>query len=211
MLVTRRQGLLGGQSILYLPSDSEIRELRFVRKFQLVSLAAYSARLPLSVAPVRREGVEPSPRQVVLWFFGGLSVRLKQFAALPYRMRDDDIEILLITTRKKRRWSVPKGWPIKHGTPQQTAAIEAYEEAGVRGAVGERRVGQFSKRRVKKKQFVMCDVQIFPLEVTRQQGNWPEKQQQSRIWVAPRKAARLVKKAGLRRAIKNFEVGNDQI
>ena len=211
MLVTRRQGLLGGQSILYLPSDSEIRELRFVRKFQLVSLAAYSARLPLSVAPVRREGVEPSPRQVVLWFFGGLSVRLKQFAALPYRMRDDDVEILLITTRKKRRWSVPKGWPIKHGTPQQTAAIEAYEEAGVRGAVGERRVGQFSKRRVKKKQFVMCDVQIFPLEVTRQQGNWPEKQQRSRIWVAPRKAARLVKKAGLRRAIKNFEVGNDQI
>jgi hypothetical protein len=27
----------------------------------------------------------------------------------------------------------------------------------------------------------------------------------SRIWVAPRTAARLVKKAGLRRAIKNFE------
>jgi 8-oxo-dGTP pyrophosphatase MutT (NUDIX family) len=165
----------------------------------------------MSVAPVRRAGLEPSPQQVVLWFFGGLSMKLKQFAALPYRMRDDDVEILLITTRKKRRWSVPKGWPIKHGTPQQTAAIEAYEEAGVRGAVGKRRIGQFSKRRVKKKQSVMCDVQIFPLEVTRQQGNWPEKQERTRIWVAPRKAARLVKKAGLRRAIKNFEVGSDQI
>jgi 8-oxo-dGTP pyrophosphatase MutT (NUDIX family) len=62
-----------------------------------------------------------------------LSVKYKQFAALPYRIRDSDVEILLITTRKKRRWSVPKGWPIKHSTAQQTAAIEAYEEAGVRG------------------------------------------------------------------------------
>jgi ADP-ribose pyrophosphatase YjhB (NUDIX family) len=52
-------------------------------------------------------------------------VKCKQFAALPYRIRDDDVEILLITTRKNRRWSVPKGWPIKHSTPQQTAAIEA--------------------------------------------------------------------------------------
>jgi 8-oxo-dGTP pyrophosphatase MutT (NUDIX family) len=63
---------------------------------------------------------------------GGLTVKFKQFAALPYRMRDDDVEILLITTRKKHRWSVPKGWPIKHSTPQTTAKIEAYEEAGVR-------------------------------------------------------------------------------
>jgi hypothetical protein len=33
-------------------------------------------------------------------------MKFKQFAALPYRMRDDDLEILLITTRNKRRWSV---------------------------------------------------------------------------------------------------------
>jgi hypothetical protein len=52
---------------------------------------------------------------------------------------------------------------------------------------------------------VICDVQIFPLQVSRQQSDWPEKQERSRIWVAPRKAVRLVKKAGLRRAIKNFE------
>jgi 8-oxo-dGTP pyrophosphatase MutT (NUDIX family) len=55
-------------------------------------------------------------------------------------MRDNDVEILLITTRKKRRWSVPKGWPIKDSTPQQTAATEAYEEAGVRGSVGKKRL-----------------------------------------------------------------------
>jgi 8-oxo-dGTP pyrophosphatase MutT (NUDIX family) len=132
-------------------------------------------------------------------------MKFKQFAALPYRMRHDAVEILLITTRKKRRWSVPKGWPIRRNTPQQTAATEAYEEAGVHGAVGIRHIGQFRKRRLKKEKPVMCDVQIYPLEVTRQQENWPEKHERKRIWVAPRKASKLVKKAGLRRAIKSYQ------
>jgi 8-oxo-dGTP pyrophosphatase MutT (NUDIX family) len=128
----------------------------------------------------------------------------KQFAALPYRRRDDNVEILLITTRKKRRWSVPKGWPIKRSTPQQTALTEAYEEAGVTGEMGHTQIGRFRKRRQRKREPVLCEVQIFPLEVTRQQHDWPEKYERSRMWVAPRKAAKLVKKSGLRRAIKEF-------
>ena len=131
-------------------------------------------------------------------------MRYKQFAALPYRMRNNDVEILLITTRKKGRWSIPKGWPIKHTTPQQTAAVEAYEEAGVRGAAGTEMLGTFRKRRVRKKKSVICDVEIFPLKVGLLEGRWPEKRERSRIWVAPRDAAKLVNKAGLRRAIKNL-------
>jgi glyoxylase-like metal-dependent hydrolase (beta-lactamase superfamily II) len=91
----------------------------------------------------------------------------------------------------------------KH-TPQQTAVIEAYEEAGVLGDIGETEIGRFRKRKQRKNQQVVCEVQIFPLEVTRQQNHWPEKQERSRMWVAPREAAKLGKKAGLRRAIKNF-------
>jgi 8-oxo-dGTP pyrophosphatase MutT (NUDIX family) len=100
-------------------------------------------------------------------------VKFKQFAALPFRTREDDLEILLITTRKKRRWSVPKGWPIKRTAPHETAVIEAYEEAGVRGEIGEKQIGRFRKRRQRKKQSVLCEVQIFPLEVTHQQNDWP--------------------------------------
>jgi 8-oxo-dGTP pyrophosphatase MutT (NUDIX family) len=134
-------------------------------------------------------------------------VKFKQFAALPYRMRDADVEILLITTRKKRRWSVPKGWPMKRTAPHETAAIEAYEEAGVYGTIGKRPIGQFKKRRLKKKHAVLCDVRIFPMEVEHEQENWPEKNERTRIWLAPRQAAKLVKTAGLRRAIKTVEGG----
>jgi 8-oxo-dGTP pyrophosphatase MutT (NUDIX family) len=137
--------------------------------------------------------------------FGEHQVKFKQFAALPYRTSDANLKILLITTRKKRRWSVPKGWPMKRRKPHETAATEAYEEAGVRGAVARKQIGQFKKRRMKKKRSVLCAVGIFPLQVKRTQQNWPEKFERSRIWVAPREAARLVNKRGLRRAIMEFE------
>jgi 8-oxo-dGTP pyrophosphatase MutT (NUDIX family) len=131
-------------------------------------------------------------------------MKFKQFAALPYRLREDDVEILLITTRKKGHWSVPKGWLIKDGTPAGTAAVEAFEEAGVRGAVAEKHIGRFRKRRLRKRQLVFCDVRIFPMKVRRQQSIWPEMEQRSRIWVSQGKAARMVKKPGLRRAIREF-------
>jgi 8-oxo-dGTP pyrophosphatase MutT (NUDIX family) len=66
----------------------------------------------------------------------------KQFAALPFRILDQEISVLLITTRRKRRWSVPKGWPILPGKPHLTAEIEAYEEAGLIGKVGEKPLGR---------------------------------------------------------------------
>src|SRR4051794_23973090 len=79
-----------------------------------------------------------------------------------------------------------KGWPIKHSTPQTTAKIEAYEEAGVRGDIGSKQIGRFTKRRRRKLQSVLCEVEIF------QQGDWPEKRERRRMWVAARKAAKLV-------------------
>jgi 8-oxo-dGTP pyrophosphatase MutT (NUDIX family) len=131
-------------------------------------------------------------------------VKFKQFAALPFRMRHNDLEILLITTRKRRRWSVPKGWPIRRSTPQQTAALEAYEEAGVQGITGAKQIGRFQKRRQRKGKSVQCEVEIFPLEVKRQRTDWLEKAERSRMWVDPQRALKLVKKQGLRRAIKQF-------
>jgi 8-oxo-dGTP pyrophosphatase MutT (NUDIX family) len=133
------------------------------------------------------------------------SVKLKQFAALPYRMHHATLEVLLITTRKKRQWSVPKGWRKKRSSPQQAAAAEAYEEAGVFGHIGARQIGRFKNRRLKKKKAVFCDVRIFSLRVKRQASDWPERDERDCIWVPPLTAAKLVKKAGLRRAIERFE------
>src|SRR5215217_2908710 len=149
--------------------------------------------------------------QFVLGLWELAAVKFKQFAALPFRTREDNLEILLITTRKKRRWSVSKGWPITRTAPHETAVIEAYEEAGVRGEISRKQIGRFRKRRQRKKQSVPCEVQIFPLEVTHLQNDWPEKRERNRMWVAPRKAAKLVKKSGLRPAIEDLRIRDLQM
>lgn len=125
----------------------------------------------------------------------------KQYAALPYRLVNAKPEILLITTRKKGRWSVPKGWPMKGRLPPHAAAIEAFEEAGVVGKMSARKVGRFKHRKTKGGKEVRCAVEVFPLAVQDKVNPWPEKHQRKRRWFAGEEAIQRVRKKGLRRAI----------
>jgi 8-oxo-dGTP pyrophosphatase MutT (NUDIX family) len=100
-----------------------------------------------------------------------------QYAALPYRMNGGTRpEVMLVTSRETRRWIIPKSWPHKGKAPHRSAAREAFEEAGVIGAVGRQSVGSFLyEKRLKKGGVVACEVLVFALEVKRQSKEWPEK------------------------------------
>lgn len=94
-----------------------------------------------------------------------------QYAALPYRFTADAaLEILLVTTRRSKRWIIPKGWPIKGLTSAKSAAREAFEEAGVRGKIGAKSVGLFKYNKLLDEHGfeVSCEVKVFPLLVKRQ-------------------------------------------
>ncbi|HEY1934850.1 MAG TPA: NUDIX hydrolase [Acetobacteraceae bacterium] len=68
-----------------------------------------------------------------------------QYGALPYSLnKAGEIEVLLLTSRTRRRWIIPKGWPIKGLKPAKSAAREAFEEAGVRGTVSGKPLGRFT-------------------------------------------------------------------
>ena len=56
----------------------------------------------------------------------------EQVAAVCYRLRGARIQFLLVQTRKKR-WTFPKGCIEPGLTYAQSAALEAFEEAGVHG------------------------------------------------------------------------------
>ena len=51
----------------------------------------------------------------------------RQSAVLPYRMRDGDPEVLLISSRKGTRWVLPKGIVEPGLTPPESAAKESRE------------------------------------------------------------------------------------
>ena len=60
----------------------------------------------------------------------------QQVAAVCFRILSTDIEFLLVRTRRNR-WTFPKGGMHAGLTQAQSAAVEAYEEAGVHGRIEE--------------------------------------------------------------------------
>ena len=85
------------------------------------------------------------------------------------------------------------------------AAREAFEEAGVVGAVAKRSVGSFTyEKRLKNGGAVVCEVRVFPLEVSRQNKQWPEKQERVVKWLSASQAAEKVKEPMLGEIIRRL-------
>ena len=129
-----------------------------------------------------------------------------QFAALCYRITKDKTEILLITSRRSGRWIVPKGWPIAGKTPGETALIEAWEEAGVRGKASEHCIGIFSYLKMTEpKTNLPCLGLVFPVKVKSLAKDYPEAGQRRRKWLRPKKAAARVSEPELAQIIRHFD------
>lgn len=122
-----------------------------------------------------------------------------QYGALCWRMHRGKVEVLLITSRDTGRWIIPKGWPIDGLTPADTAAREAWEEAGVQGDVVNTHLGMFGYNKVlTPRQSVPCSVQVFGLRVAQLKNKFPEQSERRRKWFAFEKAARKVAEPELR-------------
>jgi 8-oxo-dGTP pyrophosphatase MutT (NUDIX family) len=160
------------------------------------------ARGSRSKASIRRSEIPRKPRRPKI-----KSALRIQYAALPYRFTPDAaLEILLVTTRRSRRWIIPKGWPIKGLKPPKSAAREAFEEAGVRGKVAGKSLGFFRYNKLLDEQGieVSCEVKVFPLLVRRQSESWPELEQRLILWVEPAKAVSLIKERQLKKLVAAF-------
>jgi 8-oxo-dGTP pyrophosphatase MutT (NUDIX family) len=130
----------------------------------------------------------------------GDSTILSQYGALPYLITEQEgIRILLVTTRGRRNWIIPKGWPIRNLTAAATAAREAYEEAGLVGAiVSDAPLGYFRYQKPgNPRRVTIFEVSVFLFAVERQLRKWPEKSERETRWFAPEEAAALVAPLGL--------------
>jgi predicted phosphate transport protein (TIGR00153 family) len=134
---------------------------------------------------------------------------MRQIAVLPYRFggpgRDGPTEILLITSRGTGRWVIPKGNPLTGLSRHASAAIEAEEEAGVLGAVCPTAIGSYNYRKRRANgASVMLDVEVFPLAVTKELGEWKEQDERERRWFGLDEAAGVVDEPDLQAMIRSF-------
>jgi 8-oxo-dGTP pyrophosphatase MutT (NUDIX family) len=130
----------------------------------------------------------------------------RQVGALCYRWSDDQIEILLITTRRTGRWMIPKGWPMKSRPDHEAAAREAYEEAGAVGQAQPHIIGNFVTKKMQSSgDYLPHRIDVYPLCVEEMHDNFPESGQRSRQWFQPAEAISKCDDAGLRKIIARID------
>ncbi|WP_432817081.1 NUDIX hydrolase [Sulfitobacter sp. JB4-11] len=129
-----------------------------------------------------------------------------QFAALCYRVKRGKVQILLVTSRRTKRWIVPKGWPMEGRTPAASALQEAWEEGGVQGRNDGPCLGVYSyaKGRTETGE-LQCVAMLYPVAVIALAKRFPESGQRRRRWVSRKKAARLVAEPELAQLIRDFD------
>ncbi|MDD7910129.1 MULTISPECIES: NUDIX hydrolase [Pseudovibrio] len=130
-----------------------------------------------------------------------------QCAALPFRLgKKGRPEVMLITSRETRRWVIPKGWPMKGKTDAEAAKQEAYEEAGIKGNIGSKKIGKYHYVKLRgDKAPVLCEVSVYPLKVKDEMKRWPEKDERNRKWFSFSDAADLVDEDGLKKLLIEWE------
>lgn len=100
---------------------------------------------------------------------------------------------------------IPKGNGASGISPHAAAAIEAEEEAGVRGAVCPTPIGSFRYRKRRRNgASLMLDVDVFPLAVTQELSTWKESAERERRWFSLSEAADAVEEPDLADLIRSF-------
>jgi len=120
------------------------------------------------------------------WFY-------RQSGVIPFRQVDGRLEVLLVTTRRHKGWIIPKGIIEPGLSAAESATREAWEEAGIRGAIGSAPAGEYRYA----KWGGICTVQVFLFRVDEVLERWPETAIRGRIWVSPQEAAVRVREEEL--------------
>jgi len=117
-----------------------------------------------------------------------------QSGVIPWRLRNEEPEILVILSSNRKHWVVPKGIKEPGMSPRESAAEEAREEAGVEGIVGAEPLGSY----VYRKWGAATTCEMYPMEVIRElpPEEWDESHRE-RTWVTPQQAAAQLKQSAL--------------
>jgi 8-oxo-dGTP pyrophosphatase MutT (NUDIX family) len=133
-------------------------------------------------------------------------VPVQQIGGICFRKRmGGGLEVLLVTTRRTKRWTIPKGWPILGLEPFEAVEREAWEEGGVKGRARKRSFGHFEYRKtLALGQEIPALVQVHLLEVHSSRSSFPEKGQRKLRWLPAQDASVAVRDSGLRHLLERF-------
>ena len=127
-------------------------------------------------------------------------IHFDQSGVIPYRKKNGKVEVLLVTSIRRKNWIIPKGFIEYHLTPFQSAKKEAFEEAGVRGGNATKILGSYTVR----KNGSELLTKIYSMKVTRIFKDYPEKNLRKRKWLAVPDAVKKVSVPEIARMIRKL-------
>ncbi len=135
-------------------------------------------------------------------------MKFDQVGVIPYRKVGDEVEVLLITSRSRGRWIVPKG-NVEDGLGVKGSAhLEALEEAGVEGWLERPPLGTYEHGDPPE-----TTVQVYLMSVDNLHDDWEESDERARKWMPLGDARETVDESGLRElldlAAARFESSDD--
>lgn len=111
-----------------------------------------------------------------------------------------DGKVVMVTSRRRKRWIVPKGLLEPGMTPAESAANEAHEEAGLTGKVRPGAVGHYTYRKWGRN----YRVEVFILNVKSMSDEWDEMHFRKRKVFSLTNAAARVHEPELRRMLERL-------
>lgn len=122
-----------------------------------------------------------------------------RIGALPYRVRDSDVEVLIVRTARDSHWTIPKSTFAADDDLARVAASGAFDEAGVAGVAQSEFIGEYRYRRGD----TWSRVFILPVQVENELSSWPESSRERR-WCDVETAAELIASDRLSSLIRDF-------
>jgi len=123
-----------------------------------------------------------------------------QSAIIPYSIKEGELQILLITSIRKKKWIIPKGFIEFNLSAFESAKKEAFEEAGVIGTNETIELGSFTI----KKYGGRTNIIVYSMEVEKFKDDYPEKNLRKRKWYSVEEAIEKVSIPEVAEMIKNL-------
>ena len=111
-----------------------------------------------------------------------------QSAIIPYSIKDGELQILLITSIRRKKWIIPKGFIEFNLSAFESAKKEAFEEAGVIGTNETIELGSFTI----KKYGARTKIVVYSMEVEKFKDDYPEKNLRKRKWYTVEEAIKTI-------------------
>ena len=125
---------------------------------------------------------------------------------IPFIVEAGDVKLLMVTSLTRGRWVFPKGMLKKGEGKLKGCRREAFEEAGIKGKIlSDLPITAVIKSKDKSKSDMMV-VTYYPIYVTKQTKEWPEKKLRKRQWVPLDEIDQHLKKGDLLKVVRTFLV-----